>query len=150
MIWTLSLSVSRCVCGCPCGCLLLCACHKSRMFPAICTALSVFSTLFLAFLFSVSHFSCYYTYISPEYILLDILFLPSLGFFSGFFFCSTRMSPPVRCAAVVVGAGPAGLAAVGNLMERQLAGKIAWVDPYFQAGRVNRQYREVPRCVRCY
>lgn len=59
------------------------------------------------------------------------------------------MTPPVRCAAVVVGAGPAGLAVVGNLMERQLGGKIAWVDPYFQAGRINRQYREVPRCVRC-
>lgn len=57
------------------------------------------------------------------------------------------MSPPLKCAAVVVGAGPAGLAVVGNLMERQLAGKIAWIDPYFQAGRVNRQYREVPRCV---
>lgn len=54
------------------------------------------------------------------------------------------MTPPVKCAAVVVGAGPAGLAVVGNLLERQL-GKIAWIDPYFQAGRVNRQYREVPR-----
>ena len=54
------------------------------------------------------------------------------------------MTPPVKCAAVVVGAGPAGLAVVGNLLERQL-GKIAWIDPCFQAGRVNRQYREVPR-----
>ncbi|KAL4883655.1 pyridine nucleotide-disulfide oxidoreductase-domain-containing protein [Aspergillus karnatakaensis] len=53
------------------------------------------------------------------------------------------MSPPQRCAAVVVGAGPAGLAVVGNLLEKQL-GKIVWVDPYFQAGRVNRSYREVP------
>ncbi|KAL2004961.1 hypothetical protein VTN00DRAFT_2811 [Thermoascus crustaceus] len=52
--------------------------------------------------------------------------------------------PPVRCAAVVVGAGPAGLAVMGNLLERQLGGQIAWVDPYFQAGRVNRRYREVP------
>lgn len=59
------------------------------------------------------------------------------------------MSPPLKCAAVVVGAGPAGLAVVGNLMERQLAGKIAWIDPYFQAGRINKQYREVPRCVCC-
>lgn len=54
------------------------------------------------------------------------------------------MNPPQKCAAVVVGAGPAGLAVVGNL-ERQLGGKIAWVDPYFQAGRVGRKYREVPR-----
>lgn len=50
-----------------------------------------------------------------------------------------------RCAAVVVGAGPAGLAVIGNLLEKQLGGKIAWIDPYFQAGRVNRKYREVPR-----
>ncbi|KAE8150989.1 pyridine nucleotide-disulfide oxidoreductase-domain-containing protein [Aspergillus avenaceus] len=54
------------------------------------------------------------------------------------------MSPPQKCAAVVVGAGPAGLAAMGNLLERQLGGKIAWIDPYFQAGRVHRKYREVP------
>lgn len=56
------------------------------------------------------------------------------------------MSSPQRCAAVVVGAGPAGLAAVGNLLEKQL-GNIVWVDPLFQGGRVNRQYREVPRSV---
>ncbi|KAL4927891.1 uncharacterized protein BDV17DRAFT_282339 [Aspergillus undulatus] len=53
------------------------------------------------------------------------------------------ISPPQRCAAVVVGAGPAGLAVVGNLLEKQL-GSIVWVDPYFQGGRVNRKYREVP------
>lgn len=51
-----------------------------------------------------------------------------------------------KCAAVVVGAGPAGVAVVGNLLERQL-GTIAWVDPSFEAGRVNRKYREVPRLV---
>lgn len=55
------------------------------------------------------------------------------------------MSSPQRCAAVVVGAGPAGLAVIGNLLERQIGGKIAWIDPYFQAGRINRKYREVPR-----
>ncbi|KAF9894236.1 hypothetical protein FE257_007738 [Aspergillus nanangensis] len=54
------------------------------------------------------------------------------------------MTSPQKCAAVVVGAGPAGLAVMGNLLEKQLGGKIAWVDPYFQAGRVNRKYREVP------
>jgi cation diffusion facilitator CzcD-associated flavoprotein CzcO len=54
------------------------------------------------------------------------------------------MSPPQKCAAIVVGAGPAGLAVVGNLLEKQL-GKIVWVDPCFQAGRVHSKYREVPR-----
>ncbi|KAL2794095.1 pyridine nucleotide-disulfide oxidoreductase-domain-containing protein [Aspergillus keveii] len=53
------------------------------------------------------------------------------------------MSPPQKCAAIVVGAGPAGLAVVGNLLEKQL-GKIVWVDPCFQAGRVHSKYREVP------
>ncbi|KAL3494245.1 pyridine nucleotide-disulfide oxidoreductase-domain-containing protein [Aspergillus germanicus] len=52
------------------------------------------------------------------------------------------MSPPQKCAAIVVGAGPAGLAVVGNLLEKQL-GKIVWVDPCFQAGRVHSKYREV-------
>ncbi|BCS21345.1 uncharacterized protein APUU_21777S [Aspergillus puulaauensis] len=53
------------------------------------------------------------------------------------------LGPPQRCAAVVVGAGPAGLAVVGTLLEKQL-GDIVWVDPCFQGGRVNRKYREVP------
>lgn len=52
-----------------------------------------------------------------------------------------------KCSAVVVGAGPAGVAVVGNLLEKQLSGKIAWVDPSFQAGRVHQKYREVPRWV---
>jgi len=56
-----------------------------------------------------------------------------------------NMSPPLRYAAVVVGAGPAGVAVVGNLLERQLGGKIVWIDPFFDGGRVNRRYREVPR-----
>lgn len=49
-----------------------------------------------------------------------------------------------KCAALVVGAGPAGVAVVGNLLERQL-GTIAWIDPSFESGRVHRKYREVPR-----
>ena len=57
------------------------------------------------------------------------------------------MTQPHKCAAVVVGAGPAGLAVMGNLLEKQLGGKIAWVDPFFQGGRINRKYREVPRSV---
>lgn len=55
------------------------------------------------------------------------------------------MSSTPRCAAVVVGAGPAGLAVIGNLLEKQIGGKIAWIDPCFQAGRINKKYREVPR-----
>lgn len=51
-----------------------------------------------------------------------------------------------KCAAVVVGAGPAGVAVMGNLLERQI-GTIAWIDPSFESGRVNRKYREVPRLV---
>ena len=51
-----------------------------------------------------------------------------------------------ECAAIVVGAGPAGVAVMGNLLERQL-GPIAWVDPTFESGRVHRKYREVPRLV---
>ncbi|KAH8701120.1 pyridine nucleotide-disulfide oxidoreductase-domain-containing protein [Talaromyces proteolyticus] len=54
---------------------------------------------------------------------------------------SRAISP--RYAAVVVGAGPAGVAALGNLLELGLT-KIAWVDPSFDGGRVNRKYREVP------
>ncbi|KAK5655478.1 hypothetical protein OQA88_5749 [Cercophora sp. LCS_1] len=49
-------------------------------------------------------------------------------------------------AAVVVGAGPAGIAAVGNLLEHLPAdaGKIAWVDSTgFSAGDI-RRYGEVP------
>ena len=45
-----------------------------------------------------------------------------------------------------MGAGPAGVAVMGNLLERQI-GTIAWIDPSFESGRVNRKYREVPRFV---
>jgi cation diffusion facilitator CzcD-associated flavoprotein CzcO len=46
--------------------------------------------------------------------------------------------------AVVVGAGPAGLAVVGNLLEQKKA-PILWVDDHFNGGRLDRYYREVPR-----
>ena len=45
--------------------------------------------------------------------------------------------------AVVVGAGPAGITCVGNLLERNLA-HILWVDDGFDGGRINKMYREVP------
>ncbi|KAF2157465.1 hypothetical protein K461DRAFT_219097 [Myriangium duriaei CBS 260.36] len=48
-----------------------------------------------------------------------------------------------KYAAVVVGAGPAGICAVGNMLERRV-GPILWVDDAFNGGRVNSQYREVP------
>nr|POE90168.1 hypothetical protein CFP56_20635 [Quercus suber] len=45
--------------------------------------------------------------------------------------------------AVVVGAGPAGVTCVGNLLERKVE-PILWVDDSFNGGRVNNYYREVP------
>lgn len=45
--------------------------------------------------------------------------------------------------AVVVGAGPAGITCVGNLLARNLS-PILWVDDGFDGGRINRMYREVP------
>lgn len=45
--------------------------------------------------------------------------------------------------AVVVGAGPAGITAVGNLLENRVE-RILWVDDSFDGGRVNKYYREVP------
>lgn len=45
--------------------------------------------------------------------------------------------------AVVVGAGPAGITCVGNLLARKLS-PILWVDDGFDGGRINRMYREVP------
>lgn len=60
---------------------------------------------------------------------------------------SDTISPPNqqdRYAAVVVGAGPAGITVVGNLLEQNI-GHILWVDDSFTAGRVNHAYREVPR-----
>jgi len=54
-----------------------------------------------------------------------------------------------RYAAVVVGAGPAGITVMGNLLERNL-GPVLWVDDGFNGGRVNRSYREVPRYVRSH
>lgn len=43
----------------------------------------------------------------------------------------------------MVGAGPAGVAVVGNLLERNVS-PILWVDEEFNGGRVNCKYREVP------
>jgi hypothetical protein len=56
----------------------------------------------------------------------------------------TGIRSGTKYSAVVVGAGPAGTAVVGNLLEQQTA-PILWVDDLFQSGRLNKCYREVPR-----
>jgi cation diffusion facilitator CzcD-associated flavoprotein CzcO len=45
----------------------------------------------------------------------------------------------------VIGAGPAGIAAVGRLLDHGIAPeKIAWVDPNFRAGDLGDKWRAVP------
>ena len=47
-------------------------------------------------------------------------------------------------AWAVVGAGPAGIAAVGRLLDRGIAAeKIAWIDPAFAAGDLGQKWRSV-------
>ncbi|KAG8157727.1 hypothetical protein KVR01_012389 [Diaporthe batatas] len=56
----------------------------------------------------------------------------------------TRMySSGRRYETVVVGAGPGGIGAVGNLLEAN-KGPILWADEAFDGGRLNKHYREVP------
>ncbi|QDS74671.1 hypothetical protein FKW77_009459 [Venturia effusa] len=59
-------------------------------------------------------------------------------------FSSTlAISSEKQYGAIVVGAGPAGIAVVGNLVEWRKT-PILWVDHKFQGGRLNEYYREVP------
>jgi len=45
----------------------------------------------------------------------------------------------------VIGAGPAGIAAVGRLLDHGVAGdQIAWIDPDFAAGDLGAKWRAVP------
>ncbi|PLW47033.1 hypothetical protein PCASD_03964 [Puccinia coronata f. sp. avenae] len=44
---------------------------------------------------------------------------------------------------LVVGAGPAGVTAVANLLDNGVS-SIAWIDPYFSGGRMGEKYREIP------
>jgi len=59
------------------------------------------------------------------------------------FYSTSQHLPPLSASAVVVGAGPAGITVVGNLLEHDQR-PLVWVDPSFRGGRVNAQYREVP------
>ena len=46
---------------------------------------------------------------------------------------------------VVIGAGPAGISAVGVLLDNGIASeKIAWIDPEFGVGRLGKSYGKVP------
>ena len=47
-------------------------------------------------------------------------------------------------SAAIIGAGPAGLTAVANMLDNGRR-NLLWIDTAFQAGRVGRLYREVPR-----
>jgi heterodisulfide reductase subunit A-like polyferredoxin len=51
-----------------------------------------------------------------------------------------------RYQFVVVGAGPAGLTAVANLIDMGVS-RIAWIDLSFSGGRMGEKYREIPRFV---
>ena len=54
------------------------------------------------------------------------------------------MSQKKPFAWAVVGAGPAGIAAVGLLLDAGISGKdILWIDPYFQVGDFGRHWGEV-------
>ncbi|KAK4142106.1 uncharacterized protein C8A04DRAFT_13504 [Dichotomopilus funicola] len=46
--------------------------------------------------------------------------------------------------AIVIGAGPAGISAVGNLLRAMPDAKIWWVDRTFDGGSIGRYYRELP------
>jgi hypothetical protein len=59
----------------------------------------------------------------------------------------SKRHPVIKKAdAIVVGGGPAGIAAVGKLLETIPDGKIVWIDRSFEGGSLQ-LYREVPRCV---
>jgi len=47
--------------------------------------------------------------------------------------------------ALVVGAGPGGLATVASLLDGGIE-SIYWVDPTFGGGRLNSLYREISSC----
>lgn len=52
---------------------------------------------------------------------------------------------PPRAAAIVVGGGPAGIAAVGNFLEIFSGGKIIWIDKSFAGGMIPQYLDPLPR-----
>lgn len=53
------------------------------------------------------------------------------------------MKSDFETSVAVVGAGPAGLALVGTLLDLRIK-KIFWIDPNFEAGSLSK-YKYVPR-----
>ncbi|KAK4240625.1 pyridine nucleotide-disulfide oxidoreductase-domain-containing protein [Achaetomium macrosporum] len=53
-------------------------------------------------------------------------------------------SRPQRADVVVIGAGPAGIAVVGNFLENIPRAKVVWVDRSFEGGSIGQLYRELP------
>lgn len=52
---------------------------------------------------------------------------------------------PTMLDWIVIGAGPAGIAALGKLLDRGiLPSKIGWMDPYFTVGDFGRKWSQVP------
>ncbi|KAL2122395.1 hypothetical protein VTJ04DRAFT_2850 [Mycothermus thermophilus] len=51
---------------------------------------------------------------------------------------------PPRAAAIVVGGGPAGIAAVGNFLEIFSGGKIIWIDKSFAGGMIPQYLDPLP------
>lgn len=54
------------------------------------------------------------------------------------------MKCEMKYKAVVVGAGPAGIAVVGNLLEQHKT-PLLWVDEQFEGRRLSKCYGQVPR-----
>lgn len=62
-------------------------------------------------------------------------------------FCNALLAQQASVyTAAVVGAGPAGVAAVGQLLDSGITHSLSWTDPHFKGGRLL-TYREVPRYV---
>lgn len=65
------------------------------------------------------------------------------GFSNGYSALNGEEKEIDEYGAIVVGAGPAGLAVVGRLLDEGVK-PIAWVDEKFEGGRLSARYREVP------
>jgi cation diffusion facilitator CzcD-associated flavoprotein CzcO len=53
--------------------------------------------------------------------------------------------PTTQYKWAVIGAGPAGIAAIGRLLDHGVGGEhIVWLDPHFAAGDLGRKWRRVP------